>query len=1001
MKRLTPAIVALLTLAACPDDAATDTSDTGTEVDSDTPDTSDTSDTSDTGDGSDTTDTGEVDINPGVWPWPLDPVTVPAGSWKAALAFPDDDYLADAVSSNGPRPRWVKFLVFTSDPSKVYFQDSKAHPTHFEFAQTLPPFSAMDKTAFEAATLGALDTRKAIVGHVLYPPRPWTASPGPFAPREVGVTLLGDPPYPAHVVQTVLDLVGSFVTANDAAADPEVLYFPTPQQLEASRPLSPSASTRWDEYATCYATGWAVGRLVEHDDPVVGFARGELSSSDIVVTDIAPDTLPPIAGLIVRHPSSAASRTAALARTTHAPFIHFSSDVDTARLTALMGHDVLLRAANLWSAGCVATIDDLEGHLETSHHDALADLATFAAPHIAAATPTDLIRPVASLTSADLSTFGGLSVHHAFLAKTLPDLSTSGFAVSFSLYDHVSPFAARIADLTWPPAAALTDLRNEISETPISASHFDALRQALDGADLTNTRLAVRLSTNFTSLTTVEGEGLHPTRYGCLGDDLDADEIGPSACGGPEEEPLSEALALALSDLWSLESFAYRHHGDLSETAIRAGALLTEAPTHSLAGRIGAQDSGASSVSHTFYVQRSPWLGSSIAPPEIQTASIYSFGTFMTSVSESTAGEYGVPLLTEAEYTDLSAHITTIQTAWARTFSPRPADLYTTLGFTRSGYTWNFDLFTPSPRPSREASITPYLVPGPAVTLCTFQGEAGGLLGNHRLKHRVTLDHRAGFLDRTLTGTTLFTHLELEGTTLTQQGDPTAFTNFSHEAPTIDQWGSPTPMGDLWETGSGAAKVAWRLDTLLPIKVTGAEAPTLTLGDASMSLTATYTSPMPEPGQWPDGTTTADYIRLSPCPDTEVITPRHIPNHRTGNADSMSVDIRFWWPPTPTGATAGYTAPLAKWEQTTLTGFTSTPITLRGYWSQTYRPGHHNFSEDFVFEPRLEEGLDPALIAELDAKNIAALIVTIDYSSFVVQAIGLDGKIRPLVNQAR
>ena len=32
--------------------------------------------------------------------------------------------------------------------------------------------------------------------------------------------------------------------------------------------------------------------------------------------------------------------------------------------------------------------------------------------------------------------------------------------------------------------------------------------------------------------------------------------------------------------------------------------------------------------------------------------------------------------------------------------------------------------------------------------------------------------------------------------------------------------------------------------------------------------------------------------------------------------------------------------------------------------SQTYRPRHHNFTEKFIFEPRLEEGTEPVVVSE-------------------------------------
>lgn len=1014
MKRLRPALLLALALTACPDDPAVapDTSDTSDAPDtSDTPDAPDTSDVSDTdtNDTNDTRDTADTDTSPGVWPWPITPVTVPSGAWRHDLSFPDDPFLTSATSSNGPRPRWVKFLVFTSDPSKIHFQDMATHPTHFAFAKTLPMFASMDEATFATAAFGPLDEREVIVGHVLYPPVPWTASPGPFAPREVGLTLLGDPPYPPVVVDTLRELVAAHISADDDAQDPSVLYMPSAQQ--AAQGEDAASPTRWDEYAACYATGWAVGRLVASDDPVADFARGALTTTDIVLTDRAPDTLPPVAGLIARLPSSASSRTAAIARSLRAPFVHLQSPTEQIRVEQLIGHTVLLRASSLWDMHCGVTVTDLEGHLTSAHGSALAALAKLTAPHAQATTTATTIRPAVELALTDVATFGGLSAHRGLLERALPDHTDPAFAVSFSLNDtHLAPFADDIAALgssvSPEVASELASLRAAIAGAPLPTAPFEAIRSTLLAAGLETTPLAVRLSTNFSALRNALADGLHASHLGCLGDDLDDDTVGPSACGGEDEQPLSAAIARTLAELWSLESFAYRRLGGLSEDDIEAGLLIgrslgipirpVSTIDRSCHARVEAFDGGASSRSQTFHTQLLAWTDSAAAVPEVQIANIFSFGTYMSVIGEANTVEYGISLLSEAEYTATSALIETLQTAWSNAQPTRNETLRVTVGFTRTGDTTTFDHFAPSPSPSTERTLTPYLVPGPPVDLCIFQGEAGGILGNHRMKLRATLTHTAGSLDRTFLEAPLFTQVAIDGVTFDHAGAPSSFSGAFHEAPTVDQWGNPSPIVEGWVTGTGDDRTEWRLEATLPVKVAPSEIPAVTIADAVLSLTASYTRPKPEPGMWPDNTTTLDYVRLVACPEDELITPRHIPITREGTVEGITVDTRFYWPPAPTGATAGYTAPLAKWDRTVITGLTTTPITLRGYWSQTYRPGHHNFSEDFVFEPRLEDGVDPALIAELDAKNIAALLVSFGYETPTITAIGLDGKLRHL-----
>jgi hypothetical protein len=89
--------------------------------------------------------------------------------------------------------------------------------------------------------------------------------------------------------------------------------------------------------------------------------------------------------------------------------------------------------------------------------------------------------------------------------------------------------------------------------------------------------------------------------------------------------------------------------------------------------------------------------------------------------------------------------------------------------------------------------------------------------------------------------------------------------------------------------------------------------------------------------------------------------------------NNVRVVTSFRWGVPPSGIVAGYTANLTKWEQTVITGLTAQPIVLTGDYSQTYRPGHHNFTESFIFEPRLDPGVPASQLAELRAQGIAAM----------------------------
>lgn len=1031
------ALAALLSMAACGDGASSnpsdtsdtredtldagdsgdgqpDTGDTGPADTTDTTDTLDTTDTTDTaldGDGLDGSD-GDADTSPPPWPWPTGEVTVtPAATWRTTLTFPDDPFLALAAPSEGPRPRWVKFLVFAADPTRIYFQDTNTLPTHLAFATSLsttPPLGISSEADLERLGTGELSARTVLIGTVLYPARTWGAPGTIYSPREVGVSLVSATALPRGVVETVLSLVENSIAATDGATDPTVVYFPEARQARPAEDARAALTTagfevgspaRWTDQSTCHARGWAVGRLVRRDDePMAAHLRGDLRPGDILMTRLAPDTLPPLAGLITNQPSSPASRAALLSRTRATPFVHLAHDDTWQTWEGLAGREVALVTKDAWEGGCDVDLVDLEGQLGPGDRDALASLRARPGALVAPRTPTAATRPLSEVTPNQLAEHGGLAVHMGLLARTLPDhVPTPSFAVSFGLFEHhVSPLAGAIAEL----GDLLDPIRELVTGRELPSPDRDALFDALHDAGLDTTPVSVGLSTNFTELSNFAGEGLHARHIGCLGDDLDADTVGPSACGFLEERPLSVAIVAAFAELWSLESYSYRRSVDLDEDQIRAGLVLSPMTPHEVSGRVEASDAGTSSRSHSVAAQRGAWLSSPVATPELHLVSLFSFGTYVSHLAKSSVGEYAKPVLGENDYMALSALIDQLQTAYAGTVpAPRPSPLAIAVDFDHASTTATFTGLRPLPQPSQDRTVTPYLLPHGDTTLCTFQGEAGAILGNHRLKSRVVLRHKPGPLGEPGILSSRYRHVSITTAADTFTGAPTTFTGSFYEPPTSDEWGNASPMVEGWVTGAGDSRDLWRLETTLPLRVSAADPAIVFLRDAAIGLSVTYSKVKPEPGQWPDGTTTFDYTRLAPCPEDEVLTPRHIPQQRQATGDGLTIDTRYWWPPTPTGIVAGYTAPLVKWDRTILTGLTSRPITLRGYWSQTYRPGHHNFSEDFVFEPRLEEGLDADLLAELEAKDIVAILVTFDFQSLVVTVIGRDGDLRPLAER--
>jgi len=299
----------------------------------------------------------------------------------------------------------------------------------------------------------------------------------------------------------------------------------------------------------------------------------------------------------------------------------------------------------------------------------------------------------------------------------------------------------------------------------------------------------------------------------------------------------------------------------------------------------------------------------------------------------------------------------------------------------------------PLPTPDTTQDVTPYLVGEPA-TLCVYAGETSDVFAMHRLKARVALETSHGPLTPATLAERLYDTVGIEYLNADEpaelSGDPASFPGAAHAH-------ADGMVTDTWTAGGGT----WTLNTMVPQAVARNVCPVTVPSDFGFGLSAQWSEPVPYL-DWLEGpqTRSEDSITLwASCPDTAVLEngSMRIEKNYAG-PDGLTVETSYWFPPPPRGFTAGYTAPIVKWEETIITGLVSTPIVLRGYYSQTHRPAHHNFGGDYIFEPRLEPGMPQAVLDELEDRNIRYLVV-VDIDSPTDNRFwvaGLDGALRQL-----
>jgi hypothetical protein len=107
----------------------------------------------------------------------------------------------------------------------------------------------------------------------------------------------------------------------------------------------------------------------------------------------------------------------------------------------------------------------------------------------------------------------------------------------------------------------------------------------------------------------------------------------------------------------------------------------------------------------------------------------------------------------------------------------------------------------------------------------------------------------------------------------------------------------------------------------------------------------------------------------------------------------LGVDPNVW---------GNYPAAISPWIHARITGLTTEPLVLTGYYSQSAAAGHKYRHSEFIFEPRLEPNLPASQLQELTTRNIQSIWVSCDgfldgapaQLEVMVSLLGIDGVFR-------
>ena len=976
-----------------------------------------------------------------------------SSNWKTELTLPEDNFMVEFKGAEGgwtppgaKKPKetqWTKFTVLMDDLTTVYFQNGKRLKFHYDFGtKFVPEFDDMTHMQFDSVTLYHAG-RRAVRGAVLFSEKN----------SEYAIQFVGQDRLPASMVRFLWQQV------DDAIEKPDMLrglYMPTHEQTDASGEVANALAAidvpvvsahRWETGSdVIYSKGWAIGRLVfvEGSEIASAFRKGDLTSDDILLTDHVPAEIPRVAGIVTLNPSTPNSHVAILAKNFGVPFYYEGNETTREGLRALNGRMVMFRTK---AGGGInqsqtdsARVIELGDDLPESVLDAVAKLK--APPSLkfeAKKTAGVYTKPIKSVKPSDTEYVGGKAAKFNLLRKYIPKNSPDpAIAITFDLWDEFmaqrlangkslsEEIAERLAKAHESGLQAeledtLKGVRKLIRNGEFVESQKQAIIAALEPFDK-DRKIRFRSSTNIEDSRYFTGAGLYDSYSGCLLDDLDNDQVGPCGCDEtqPKERGVFRAIKRVYASFYNNNAYLERRRFEIDENEVGMAILVHHSfpDEFELANGVAVSDfrkytGGAFNMWSTLSTQvgaTSVANPDTTAVPEGVRVSGYrsSNGStnrrvmFQSRSSLLRAGEDHV-MKWKSDYDALHALLEKVASGYSR------------YAVDRENYTLDFEYkkIEPGklivkqvrelPQPV-ELKVTTPIMAGRA-SLRLFQGEHGGsVFARHRLKSVWDVSAFSRLLNTAGQKDSIVNKAEwtrvIDGEVVKLGDGLKNWDGYRFSSGTVN---NIKYLNDHWEEMRDGETVKYKLSAGIPRWMPDRSSPILFADELEWRLAATYKKSRTDYQQQAFGggglkkkKVRTDQITLTQFDPTEGVGPDDLLQKRPiKGKGGKKIDIEFYWPPAPTGPTAGYTAPLKAWKETVITGLTEGPISLKGWYSQTYAPGHHNFWEEFLLEPSKEEGISEEQLEELEDNDVKLIYIFIDRGrSANAYIIGFDDEAR-------
>jgi len=980
--------------------------------------------------------------------------------WRNNVSYPSDQL----INSEDNALMWAKLTLVLEEQlpghGGVYFQNSKKEggiAFHYEFAsQYLVPFQGASPEQFNSVTLFNRN-RQAVVGAVMWPSQ-WVQAQAGLQPEFAIQISASEPPGISDLIAW-LERIRSHVSTKGAQVT--ALYLPTlalRPHAEANREALKTAgfdvvsALRWAEENAVYSHGWAVGRLVfaTADNITQEFKAGKLLSTDILLTDGVPAEVPPLAGIISMTPATPNSHVAILSQTYGNPFVFVKAG------EALKDHEfrtVLLRAREGTGRGLV-DVEPVE--LDPQTLQELLKIRNGGKLDIQPVVRAGYYTPVTRSIMANVSHFGGKAKNFPLLLDTIPNNTVKhASAFSFDLWldfaelqvysnemMSVKEFvAAKLQAAQGQPQyvldAALEDIRDVIEKTEFSPALKTVVIDALSGPEWTElAKIRFRSSTNVEDSDSFTGAGLYDSKSGCLADDLDDDEDGPSLCDSEstKEKGVFRALRKVWASFYNTNAYLARvrlqvpeneagmavlvHHNFPDALELANGVCTLKISYRSSWDKslslhrevLCVTQKGATSVTNAepgFVAEEvvMEWTWAKIKSEfKVETEVLkYSSLTLLGELvlgSESMYGQLADLLLNVAEaygnLSELPYYVIAGDEGYesAMAFSPLWLDFeYKNLATTGAARPeGGLVVKQVRPLPRTEAAEASYIMPQ-TILLESVSGHDAShdALANHRSKVKVQAKTIPMLLtkDRVEQEQTLFSQMTI------MVYDECKVVELGPVAPK-DLPGAEQQTRIVEE--SGKEGVVFSLSFRVGMRKYTLTFPHIAFAPVG-NIAPLFLSEMQDgldyrPTFWVEATVTYEEAnpldiegRAISSESSKIASPEVAKTlHQMGFVDeeqSVTFQLFYYRSPSPTGISAGFTWSIPKFVNTTITGLTQEPMVLGDdYFVSTYAAYHHNFEGSFLFHLTREHSLTTLQRAELLDKGVAGIFVHVVKSFF-------------------